>query len=685
MFRIGIAFFSLWVVTSLAQGAAVVVYLDEQGNPFGVARPEVVDATSAVAALAAPPPASETGRKLGSGVLPGTKVLALQTNGDTTVVEFSVELIGASLDEARLETIFQQVSMTLEQFDLPPNLRLQVNGKLLSDFLPPVQPVSVRVDVQPQPAISPAAAGTGLAGKKISLSPGHGLYWTGSSFVTQRPVYCSPLNQEDYHNLEISKYLDTYLAQDGATVLKYRCFDKNYGNYAPSGQAFWHMAGSYWTKESGYPCSVYANSTGDCTLGSGAGSDLNDCIRSGPVASNFDNTDAHVSLHSNGFQGDCAGSGCPNGTSTYFDSASEHAAYTTVSSNLAKKVQSALISAIRTKYADATWQDRGALDANGAFAETRVPQRAAILIELGFHDSCDRDAVYLRDNFFRSTTMWAVYKGICDHFGTTPTWDYYSYEVVTNTLPATMVAGSTTTAQISFRNRGVLWNDAKNFRLGAVNDSDPFSPTTRYNVGGEIGPDVIKTFIITLTAPTTPGTYLSDWRMLRESVTWFGPTVSKNIVVTDGQPPTMPTNLTANAVSSTQINLTWNASVDNVGISNYLVYRNSTFLGSSVTTNYADLACVRQTTYGYQVSAQDAAGNESAKSAVIQATTPAPPPPVLSANFSGGSLTLTWTNGILQEATVLTGSPSDWTDAPGATSPYLPPLTGAAKYFRLRL
>jgi hypothetical protein len=93
---------------------------------------------------------------------------------------------------------------------------------------------------------------------------------------------------------------------------------------------------------------------------------------------------------------------------------------------------------------------------------------------------------------------------------------------------------------------------------------------------------------------------------------------------------------------------------------------------------------VRETTYSYQVSARDAAGNESAKSAVAQATTPAPPPPVLTADFSGGTLALSWTNGILQEASALSGSPSDWVDVPGAISPYIPPMTDGEKYFRLR-
>ncbi len=342
--------------------------------------------------------------------------------------------------------------------------------------------------------------------------------------------------EEDYHNIQVASFLSTYLAQDGVTVKNYRCVDQNYGTYAPANNPWWHMAACYWTQQLGYPCSVYASYSHDCNLAAG-GSESNDSIRAGPVAADYDNTDAHIALHSNGSSGYCVGAGCPTGTETYYDSDQEHAAYTAVSKSLATSVHNAVLSAIRTKYTDPTWTSRGVLDANGAYAETRIPQRPAILIELAFHDTCDHDALYLQDNFFRSTAMWGVYKGICDYFGTTPTWDYYSYEVVSDTLPATMAVGSTTTAQITLRNRGVLWNDTRQFRLGAVGDSDPFTTTTRYNVGGEIGPTQTRTFTITLKAPATPGTYTTDWRMVRESVTWFGPTVSKNIAVIDNQPP----------------------------------------------------------------------------------------------------------------------------------------------------
>jgi len=46
----------------------------------------------------------------------------------------------------------------------------------------------------------------------------------------------------------------------------------------------------------------------------------------------------------------------------------------------------------------------------------------------------------------------------------------------------------------------------------------------------------------------------------------------------DATPPTVPTGLTATAASTSQINLVWTASTDNVGVTGYRVYRDGTLL-----------------------------------------------------------------------------------------------------------
>ncbi len=416
--------------------------------------------------------------------------------------------------------------------------------------------------------------------------------------------------------------LRTFLSQDSMNVKMARQISKTYGTYSVSGKPWWQMAGCYWLKQAGYPCSVYGSSSG-CTLGSGA-DEHSDDIRARPLASDYDATNIYVSLHTNGYGGNCNGTGCPRGTITYYDCSSEHASWCTVSQNLAGDIQNALVSTIRSYY-DSGWTNRGTGNGNGNYGEIRIPNRAAVLIELAFHDSCTTDALALRDNWFRSVSMWGIYKGICDYFGDTPTWGFYSDELVSNTIPSTMNTGETKSVSVTFRNRGVLWTNARAYKLGAVGDSDPFTATTRQLISGEVGPNTTYTFTFNLTAPSTPGTYTTDWRMVRDGYTWFGATCSKAITVSgsDLQAPTVPQNLSATAVSPSQVNLTWSASTDNVGVTGYKVFRDSVQIGTSATASYSDTTATAATTYSYQVSAHDAAGNNSALSTAANVTTPA--------------------------------------------------------------
>jgi hypothetical protein len=85
--------------------------------------------------------------------------------------------------------------------------------------------------------------------------------------------------------------------------------------------------------------------------------------------------------------------------------------------------------------------------------------------------------------------------------------------------------------------------------------------------------------------------------------------------------PSDPTGLTVAAISSSQINLSWIASTDNVGITGYKIYRNGSQIGTSVLTNYFDTSLSASTSYTYTVTAYDAAGNTSAQSSPALATT----------------------------------------------------------------
>jgi hypothetical protein len=86
--------------------------------------------------------------------------------------------------------------------------------------------------------------------------------------------------------------------------------------------------------------------------------------------------------------------------------------------------------------------------------------------------------------------------------------------------------------------------------------------------------------------------------------------------VQDTTPPTAPTNLVATAASPAQINLSWTASTDNVGVTGYKVERcqgagcaNLAQIATPTATTFNDSGLPGSTSYSYRVRATDAAGN----------------------------------------------------------------------------
>ncbi|RXZ84047.1 hypothetical protein EBB07_02845 [Paenibacillaceae bacterium] len=89
----------------------------------------------------------------------------------------------------------------------------------------------------------------------------------------------------------------------------------------------------------------------------------------------------------------------------------------------------------------------------------------------------------------------------------------------------------------------------------------------------------------------------------------------------DSEPPSVPTDLQAVAISSKQINLSWTASSDNVGVEGYDIYRNGLKIGYSVSNAYSDSGLKARRTYSYTVVARDSSGNASGHSTSASATT----------------------------------------------------------------
>jgi hypothetical protein len=93
---------------------------------------------------------------------------------------------------------------------------------------------------------------------------------------------------------------------------------------------------------------------------------------------------------------------------------------------------------------------------------------------------------------------------------------------------------------------------------------------------------------------------------------------------TDQKPPTAPTGVTARAASSTQINVSW-APV--AGAVKYNVYRDRATARANLVdltgTSFSDSGLPPSSTHDYEVTAVDAAGNESPRSSAATATTQA--------------------------------------------------------------
>jgi chitodextrinase len=116
----------------------------------------------------------------------------------------------------------------------------------------------------------------------------------------------------------------------------------------------------------------------------------------------------------------------------------------------------------------------------------------------------------------------------------------------------------------------------------------------------------------------------------------------------DTTAPSTPTNFTSTAVSATQINLSWTASTDNVGVTGYRVERcsgvgcsNFAQIATPTTTTFNDTGLSSSTSYSYRVRATDAAGNLSTFSSTSTTTTLSSSPPVtLTLSPKRGGLTI---------------------------------------------
>lgn len=116
----------------------------------------------------------------------------------------------------------------------------------------------------------------------------------------------------------------------------------------------------------------------------------------------------------------------------------------------------------------------------------------------------------------------------------------------------------------------------------------------------------------------------------------------------DNEAPTVPMNLVASNNTTFSIDLTWDASTDNVGVSSYDVFVDGNLVGATSDTNYTITNLASNTSFSLTVLAKDLANNESAQSSAINAMTledteaPTVPMNVVISNETDVSFKITW-------------------------------------------
>lgn len=147
------------------------------------------------------------------------------------------------------------------------------------------------------------------------------------------------------------------------------------------------------------------------------------------------------------------------------------------------------------------------------------------------------------------------------------------------------------------------------------------------------------------------------------------PTPATATWIVDTTPPTVPSGVQASATTSTQVQVSWDASTDSSGIAGYRIIRDgSEYQTVGATTSFTD-AVSADSTHTYAVEAVDKAGNVSAASAAVSVTTAPSTGAVFADGFESGTLGA-WTGaqGLQVESTlVAAGSYAAQSTAAAAT------------------
>lgn len=167
-----------------------------------------------------------------------------------------------------------------------------------------------------------------------------------------------------------------------------------------------------------------------------------------------------------------------------------------------------------------------------------------------------------------------------------------------------------------------------------------------------------------LTVYLTPNSNFFDARAgaIQSAIDLYGVASAEVIATTDAWdavgvgttssdviPPTVPLNIVSSNFTEYAIDLSWNASTDNVGVMGYNIYKESSLLDVSSTPNYSSVNLPYMppnTVHNFTIAAFDAAGNISGLSNVesvwVDTIEPSSPTNLISSNTTETTTDLSW-------------------------------------------
>jgi len=218
----------------------------------------------------------------------------------------------------------------------------------------------------------------------------------------------------------------------------------------------------------------------------------------------------------------------------------------------------------------------------------------------------------------------------CANSGLAAATTYY-YRVMANASPHSNVASATTLSRTTDRAPGQLSATATSSNQIDLSWSDDVGDVTGFKIErcegkgcsnfteiASVGANVTSYQNTNLTELTS---YSYRVRAYKESSHYAYSKIASATTSRSTVPPSVPKGLVANAISSNQINLSWNSEAVDSRAAGYNVYQYGERIGSTAGTSYTVKRLTPNTQYCFSVVAFDSAGNSSFQSDMACATT----------------------------------------------------------------